>query len=298
MKAEVIHEYGGPLQFENAPDPAPQAGQILIRVAATSVNPVDMKRISGEAKERFPLHFPDIVGVDVAGTVEEVGSGVTQFKKGDKVFAMAQKTYAELCAVDANAVACVPDGMDLVEAARVPLVATTGTQLVQHAKLSRGQTVLITGATGSVGRTAVYQALKTGARVLLAVKAEHVDEARKLGAAEVYSTEDDSLDGLSSLDAVCDTVGGQLGEKLIAKVKAGGRFVTVVAEPANAKRFSQVETTRFTAAPDPSILQDVGEALVDGDFEIPIGRRFALKDAGQAQAAFKKGGAAKILLVN
>src|SRR4051794_7509534 len=119
MKAIVIHEYGGPevLKFEEAPDPVIGAGEVLVRVTATSINPLDLVRRSGAAKGFFPVQFPGIIGADLSGTVLEVGPGVDAFSIGDRVFGMAHQTYAELCAANAANLAKVPDGLNLAEAA-------------------------------------------------------------------------------------------------------------------------------------------------------------------------------------
>src|ERR1700709_867815 len=151
MKAIVLHEYGPPknLKFEDAPNPVPAEGEVLIRVAASSINPVDYKMRSGAAKERFPVEFPAILGRDIAGTIRELGPGVTGFKPGDKVIALGWKAYAELATVKSTDVTLVPDGLDLTEAAALPLVTLTGEQLITRgAKILAGQTVLVTGAVG------------------------------------------------------------------------------------------------------------------------------------------------------
>jgi NADPH:quinone reductase-like Zn-dependent oxidoreductase len=160
MKAVVVHQYGGPevLQFEEYPDPVAGRGEVLVRVAATSVNPIDYKRRAGLMKDFYPIHFPGLVGVDVAGTVVTVGPGVEGFSRGDQVFAMAADTYAELCVVKAAILAKVPKGLDLIQAAALPLVTTTGNQLISAAGIKSGQTVLVVGAAGNVGRSAVYTA--------------------------------------------------------------------------------------------------------------------------------------------
>src|SRR5580698_10637474 len=112
MKAIVVHQYGGPevLKFEDYPDPVPSPGEVLVRVAATSVNPIDYKRRAGLMKDFYPLQFPGLIGVDMAGTVVKIGPGVEGFSAGDQVFAMADNTYAELCVVKAAALAKVPKG--------------------------------------------------------------------------------------------------------------------------------------------------------------------------------------------
>src|ERR1700685_608635 len=131
MKAIVVHQYGGPevLKFEEYPDPVPGPGQVLVRVAAASVNPIDYKRRAGLTKDFYPMHFPSLIGVDIAGTVVRNGPGAEGFSVGDRVFAMADNTYAELCAINATVLAKIPDGLDLIQTAALPLVTTTGNQL-------------------------------------------------------------------------------------------------------------------------------------------------------------------------
>ena len=164
MKAVVLHEYGPPknLKYEDFEDPKPGPGEVLVRVHAVSLNPVDWKMRSGAAKNHFPVEFPGIIGRDVAGLVQALGEGVTGFSEGDRVFALAWHTYAELCVVKAADLAKIPDGLEIPTAGAVPLVALTGDQLIRKAaNVQPGQTVVLTGAVGSVGRCALFCA-RTG----------------------------------------------------------------------------------------------------------------------------------------
>ena len=158
MKAIVVHQYGGPevLKFEEYPDPVPGTGEVLVRVAASSVNPIDYKRRAGLTKDFYPLKFPGLIGVDIAGTVAKIGPGVEGFSVGDHVFAMADNTYAELCVVNSAILAKIPKGLDLIQAAALPLLTTTGNQLISATGIKAGQTVLVVGAAGNVGRSAVF----------------------------------------------------------------------------------------------------------------------------------------------
>src|SRR5208282_5452361 len=176
MKAVVVHQYGGPevLKFEEYPDPVAGPGEVLVRVAAASVNPIDLKRRAGLTKDFYPINFPGLMGVDVSGTVVKVGPGVVDFAEGDQVFAMADNTYAELCVVKAAILAKVPKGLDLIEAAALPLVTTTGNQLATAIGIKAGQTVLVAGAAGNVGRSAVFTAKQLGATVIAGVLAKQM----------------------------------------------------------------------------------------------------------------------------
>ena len=301
MKAVVLHEYGGPnkLVYEDFPDPVAGKGQVLVRVAASSVNPVDYKMRSGEAKERFPVEFPGILGRDVSGLVREVGEGVSEFAPGDKVMAFARQTYAELVVVDAKDLMKVPDGLDLVEAAALPLVTLTGEQLISlGTKIQSGQTVLVSGAVGSVGRSAVWTAKKAGAKVIAGVKKSQVEEAEELGADQVLALDDKAaVDKLGFIDAVADTVDGETAQVLLGKVKQGGVFASVVGPPQNAKMHPTVRIESVVAKPDVGVLRSMAEDIAAKRFVIPIDRMVPLAETGAAQAAAERGGIGKILLL-
>src|SRR3984957_16776278 len=242
MKAVVLHEYGGPekLRFEdNVPEPQISGSAVLIEAAAASVNPIDWKLRSGTRQKDFPLSFPAILGRDVSGVVRAGGAKVKQFKPGDRVLALSNATYAELVAADDSDVTHLPDGVDLADAAAIPLVALTGDQLVRHAtNLQKGQAVLVTGALGSVGRAAVHTARKIGAQVIAGVRRKELDDARSLGVSDVLAIDDDhAIENFVLVDAIADTVGGDVAAKLIAKVKQGGSFgyTAVLPESAAAK---------------------------------------------------------------
>jgi NADPH:quinone reductase-like Zn-dependent oxidoreductase len=300
MKAIVVHEYGGPevLKYEEYPDPVPGRGEVLVRVAAASVNPIDYKRRAGLTKDFYPMQFPSLIGVDMSGTVVKVGPGVEAFTEGDKVFAMADNTYAELCAVKAEVLADIPEGLDLIEAAALPLVTVTGNQLLAATGIKAGQTVMVVGAVGNVGRSAVFTAKDRGATVIAGVLKRQTDEAKTAGTDQIVATDDDAaIANLAPLDAVADTVGGKLAEKLIAKVKPGGVFASVAGAPQNAAKYPSVKVVPVFSHFDRGTLQFMAEAVRDGKMVIPISRKMPLRDAAQAQALAEKGGIGKILLV-
>lgn len=301
MKAAVLHEYGGPnkLRYEDFEDPKPGPGEVLVRVEAASINPVDWKMRSGEARERFPLEFPAILGRDLAGVVRELGEGVQGFAEGDKVFALAQQTYAQLCVVKASDLAKVPEGLDLVAASSVPLAAVTGDQLMRRAvEAQAGQTVLLTGATGSVGRCALFCALEIGVKVIAGVRKKHVEEAMALGAIAAIDIEDqDEIGRVGFVDAVADAVGGKLAPKFLAKLKIGGLYGSLVGPPADAALHPLVRVHAMMARPDAAAIQHYAEAVHDGRLKLPIEHVMPLAQAGEAQALAEKGGVGKIVLV-
>src|ERR1700722_19401746 len=287
MKAIVVHEYGGPevLKFEDYPDPVPAKGEVLVRVAAASVNPLDFKRRRGLTKDYYPIHFPGLIGVDMAGTVIKIGPDAEGFSIGDRVFAMADNTYAELCAVNVAILAKVPKGLDLIQAAALPLVTTTGNQLLLATEAKPGQTVLVVGAAGNVGRSAVFTAKARGATVIAGVLKRQIDDTKTVGADQVVATDDDmAMANLPPLDAVADTVGGRTAEKLIAKVKPGGVFASVVGLPQNAAKYPSVKVEHVFSKFDRKTLQFMAEAVRDGKLVIPISQTLPLSEAAEAQA--------------
>lgn len=301
MKAVVLHEYGGPskLKYEDFPDPQPGKGEVLVRVAAAGLNPIDWKLRSGAMKAFMPLQFPVILGYDFAGVVREVGEGVTKFAAGDRVFGRTGASYAELAVIQADELAKVPEGLEMTTAGALAVVTTTGDQLIREAaKLQPGQTVLLTGALGSVGRVALFAALEIGAKVIAGVRKKQMDEALELGAtAAIDVSDDDELAKLGTVDAVADTLGGALAEKLIAKVKPGGAFGSTVGPVGNAALHPTVEVIAFGSHPDAKTIVHYAEAIRDGKLALPIDRMLPLADAADAHAAAEKGGLGKIVLL-
>lgn len=302
MKAVVLHEYGGPeeLKFEdNVPDPQVSGDTVLIASAAASVNPIDWKIRSGMRKKDLPLSLPAILGRDVSGVVRAVGTNVKHFRPGDRVLAFANSTYAELVAVDDSIVTHLPDGVDLVDAAAIPLIALTGDQLVRRAaKIQKGQTVLITGALGSVGRAAVHTARKIGARVIAGVRKTQLEKVSSLGTAGALAIDDqDAIANMGFVDAIADTVGGDVAARLIVKVKEGGTlgYASVLPEGTSALN-PTVTVTRVSAQPDPSKVREFADDIRDGKFNLPIGRRVPLRDASEAHRLAERDGIGKIIL--
>ncbi len=303
MKATVLHEYGGPEKLvydEGFPEPQVSGSTVLVRAAASSVNPIDWKIRSGARQKDFPLTFPAVLGRDVSGVVQAVGTEVRTFKVGDRVLGITDRAYATLVAVPESDLAHLPDGVDLVDAAAIPLVALTGDQLIRRTMgLVQGQVVLVTGALGSVGRAAVHSAKKLGAQVIAGVRGSQLEEARSLGATGVLAIDDDAaIAAFGPVDAIADTVGGETARKLIARVKPGGMFgyASMIPE-GTAEAFPAVTVGRVFAKPDPSKVREFADDVRDGKFVLPIGARLALAEAGEGQARAQKGGIGKILLL-
>jgi NADPH:quinone reductase-like Zn-dependent oxidoreductase len=303
MKAIRLYEYGGPenLKYvDDAPEPSLTADSVMIEAAATSVNPIDWKIRSGSRQKDIPLKLPAILGRDVSGVVRAVGRDIRAFKPGDRVIACTRATYAELVAVEGSIVAHLPDGLDLVDSAAIPLVSLTGDQLVRVASRAQsGQLLLVSGALGSVGRAAVHTAKKMGVRVIAGVRARQLPEAQTLAASDVVAIDDDSaIAKLPMLDGVADTVGGETAAKLFAKVKSGGNFGYASSLPEGVSQSNPTVTvTRVSARPDASKIREFADDVRDGKFLLPVGRRMPLRDASEAHALGQKGGLGKIILL-
>ncbi|MES1164244.1 MAG: NADP-dependent oxidoreductase [Verrucomicrobiota bacterium] len=299
MKAVVLTEYGGAekLALRDVPEPKVGANDVKVRTASASINPIDWKLRSGKYHAYMPLDLPAILGRDAAGTVTEVGADVTAFKVGARVLGRATSAYAEVVAAPADSWAEVPAGLDLIAAGALPLVLLTGAQLVEEAAgVREGQTVLVTGALGSVGRTAVFVAKLRGAKVYAGVRGSQREEAGKLGADGVVALDDEGDIGkLPALDVIADTVGGETTQRLLSKVKAGGTIGSIVGEPAGAKERGLHVRAMLTHS-DSQRLRELAQAVADGRLVIPIARRFPLAEAAAAQKLAETGAGGKVLL--
>ena len=250
MKAVFIRRYGGPeaLEYGDFPDPAIGAGDVLIKVAAAAINPIDIMERSGLTKDFKPVSFPGVLGWDLSGTVMRVGPGGPRFfgrRSGAGVG--VPHIRGTLRGRRAELLAKVPDGLDLVEAAALPLVTTTGAQLISvAAEIKAGQTVLVSGAFGGVGRAAVFTAKDRGARVIAGVLKKQAAAAQSLGADEIVALDDDAaLKALPPVDAVANTVRGKAAEQLLSKVKPGGVFASVTGAPGSAKDYPSVRVASY-----------------------------------------------------
>ncbi len=286
------------MKYQDMPDPEPGAGDVLVKVAGIGINPEDILERNGVVKG-WQLHFPAIIGLDVSGTVVARGEGVTDLKVGERVCGWSYHTYAELVADKAALFAKVPDTMELVDAAAIPLVGVTGSQLISVAGgLKSGQTVLVSGAAGAVGRCAVYTAKLSGARVIAGVLRSQLDQAESIGADETIALDDPAVFAtIPQVDIVANTLRGKAATNLLAKVKDGGTFASVTGEPDGAKDYPNVRAVPFRSKQDREGIASIADAVHSGKMSIPIGRREELRNAGAAQAAFTKGGIGKVLLI-
>jgi NADPH:quinone reductase-like Zn-dependent oxidoreductase len=293
MKAIRIHSYGGAdvLVWEDAPMPAFGDDDVMIRVVATSVNPVDWKFREGHLKGIIPPRFPLILGWDVSGIVEKVGAKATGFSEGDAVFSrpdiLRDGTYAEYVAVRASEVAKKPATLSHIEAATLPLTGITAWEvLVTTAKLSTGQRVLIHGGSGGVGTLAIQLAKIRGAHVTTTCSARNADLVRSLGADEVidYRTQDFST-LVRDMDVVFDTMGGEVQEKSWSVLKPGGMLASISATPSPDRAKAEGKRATFVfIKPDAAVLATLADLVDTGQLRPVVGAEFTLRDMARAHA--------------
>jgi NADPH:quinone reductase-like Zn-dependent oxidoreductase len=301
MKAVLLPSYGDPSQLRYEETAMPKYGdnEVVVKMHATSVNPIDVKIRSGAAKSRFSIEFPAILGRDLSGEVAETGRNVQGFPKGMRVMALANGTYAEYSVAKADVLAAIRSALTFEQAGALPLVTTTGAQLIERAvKPKAGQTVLVTGALGSVGRTAVHVARKHGARVLAGVRAKEKEEASKLKVDGVVAIDsEEEIAHLHDLDAIADTVGGTTIQRLLKTIRTGGVLGSVLGQPEGADKYD-IHVEAFMVQPDASRLHQLADDVARHEFLIPIARTMKLQEIQEAHRIFDRGGlAGKIVLV-
>jgi NADPH:quinone reductase-like Zn-dependent oxidoreductase len=298
MKAVRIYTYGEPdvLVYEDVCRPEVRPDEVLIHVHAAGVNPVDLKVREGHLKDRWGHHLPLILGWDASGVVEDVGSGVFNFRPGDQVFAhldtMRDGTYAEYVAAPASALARKPKSLSYVEAAAVPLASLTAWQtLFETGGLSLRQRVLIHGAGGSVGGFAVQLAKQKGARVIALANTAEMQFVSSLGADEVLDYQARPFeDVVKKVDLVLDVIGGAVQERSLRVVKRGGTVVStvqiVVAE--KAADFG-VQIKPFLVKPNGDQLSEIGGQVAAGKLKFKVGTVLPLSEAREAHRLVQSG---------
>jgi NADPH:quinone reductase-like Zn-dependent oxidoreductase len=289
MKAVRIHDFGGAdvLHVEDVPTPRAGKGEVLIKVLAAGVNPVDYKMRSGELKPPG-MRMPLTLGRDIAGVVIGVGSGVTGFKAGDEVYALLERDhggYAEFVAARSDSVALKPQTIDFVHAAAVPLAAITAWQgLFDHGRLMAGERVLIHGAAGGVGHFAVQLAKSRGAYVIATASADDHEMLRQIGADEVIDYRHERFeDRVSDADLVLDLVAGDTQKRSWRSLRKGGRMVSTLQAPSKldgALREARGES--FVAEPNREQLREIGRLIDEGSVQVIVQKTLPLWDARRA----------------
>ena len=289
MKAVIAHEYGAPevLKYEDALRPEPKENELLVRVIACGVNPADPLVISGRFAKEFGTHLPLIPGYDVAGVVEKIGAKVTKFKNGDAVYgyALFGGGWAEYAVLAENEAALKPKTTTFIEAAAVPLAALTAWQsLIDIAKLSAGQTVLIHGGSGGVGSFAVQIAKARGARVIATASTANQDLLKQLGAdVAIDYTKTKFEDVAKDVDVVLDPVGRDTLARSYPIVKKGGIITTLVSRPDQAQLDKYgIRGTSISGKPDGNELAEITKLIEAGKIKPIVSQTFPLADAVKA----------------
>jgi len=298
MKAIRVHQFGGPevLKYEEAPRPVPAADEVLIKVYASGMNPVDWKMRAGLAESLFPIELPFIPGWDVSGEIEEVGSDILTFKKGDEVYGRPDVTrdgtYAEYVAVKANQINFKPKSIDHDKASAVPLAGLTAWQgLFDYGHLEEGQKVLIHAAAGGVGSFAVQLAKWKGAYVIGTSSEENIDFLFDLGADEALDYKTVKFeDRLKDVDLVFDLIGGDTQKRSLKIIKKGGRLITTVQPKYQEEaKANDIHMEVFMTQSLPEELEQLANLIDSGKIKPIVTRTFPLKDAAEAQKEIEKG---------
>ncbi len=305
MKAVYYEAFGGPevLKVGDLPAPEPGSGEVLVKVAATSVNPVDWKLREGFFDGIFPHQFPVIPGWDVAGTVVQLGEGAHGFAIGERVYAYCRKpvvqagTYAEFVTVPEDHLAPSPANLSDAEAAAIPLVGLTVWQsLFEFAALEKGQSVLIHAGAGGVGSMAIQLAAHAGARVFATASAANANYVLELGASRAidYRIEDlgvvQRFEMPSGFDVVFDTVGGAVLDQCYPLLRTGGALPALNDEP-DAARCSErdIRALRVFSEPNGAHLRHLTALIEDGALKPLEVQSFPLEEAAQAMALSQEG---------
>jgi len=291
MKAVRIHEWGKPVQIDDVSQPAPGKDEVLGRVRATSVNPVDAFVAAGALQSMFTV--PMIPGTDFAGDVVSVGSDVKHVQPGDAVYgmrAMQGGIYAEYTIAKAHEVAAKPRSLDYPQAAAVPLSGLSAWQSLTHlAQLQPGERVLIHGAAGGVGTFAVQLAKEIGAYVIASDKSGKEGFLRELGADQVIAADRQPFEAAAGkVDVVLDLVGGEQTERSFNVLKPGGRYVTTAGQP-SAEEAGRRGIRAMGAITQPAVedLTKLAELIDAGKLKVIVNRTFPLAET-QAALAFQQ----------
>jgi NADPH:quinone reductase-like Zn-dependent oxidoreductase len=290
MKAIVVHEYGGPevLKYEDAPRPEPKENEVLVRVMAAGVNPVDALIRSGKYAKFFGTSLPLVPGYDIAGVVEKIGTKIAKLKVGDAVYAypMWGGGYAECAVATEGEAALKPKSISFVEAAGVPLAALTAWQaLIDVAKMDKGQTVLIHGGSGGVGSFAIQIAKARGAKVIATASTSNQDLLKQLGAdVAIDYTKQKFEDVAKDVDVVLDSVGKDTLARSYGVVKKGGFIASLVAKPDQAELDKYgIRGAPISVKPNASELAEITKLIDEKKIKSIVSQVLPLTEAVKAQ---------------
>ena len=301
MTTALVSRYGGndAVELASVAIPAPGPGEVLVKVQAAGVNPIDWKIRDG-AGERLGLSLPILLGGELVGTVDAIGPGVDRLAEGERVFGMVRSgAFSDYALAKAADMVPAPERLDVLQAAALPLAGTTAWQaLFDEAKLEAGQRLLITNSSGGVGSLAVQLAKARGAHVTAVTSARNADFVRSLGADEIIDYTSQRFDAAANgMDVVLDTLGGDSFQRGFATLRPGGILVTVVAFPeGEAERFG-VRATRSFTRPNAQSLAAIRDLADAGRLTPHVERVFPLSEIRDALTLSQGGHArGKIIL--
>ncbi len=307
MKAVRIHEYGGRevLRYEDSPKPVMEDDEVLIRVIAAAVNPVDWKIREGLLREIITYEFPLTLGWDLSGIVMETGKNVSRYSVGDAVYSRPEITrngaYAEYIAVKENEIAAMPNTISFAEAASIPLAGITAWEAVIDAgQIEKGQSILIHAASGGVGSLAVQLAKWKGARVYATTSEPNRALVKSLGADEVIDYRSTRFqERLKDLDVVFDTVGGEVQEDSWSVLKPGGTLVSIVQPPDEDRAKMAGALGKFVfIQPNAKILGELSALIDNGVIRPIVCAEFSLQDIPKAHELSESGRARGKIIVH
>jgi len=294
MKAIRIHQYGdaATLKLEDVPRMSIADHQLLVRIHDAGVNPIDWKIRQGYMKQAMPATFPMTIGQDFAGEVVDVGSAVTQFAVGDRVFGFAQGTYAEYAAAPASTVAAIPNSMDFTTAAALPTAGSTALQIIRDVIAAKtGITILIHGAAGGVGSYASQIAVNVGARVIGTATGADIEYLKSLGIEQIVDYKRERFeDTVSGVDAVIDLVGGETLSRSYSVVKKGGVLASTV-QPINelAAKRAGIRAVQVIMRRNAADLAELARLVEKGAIKPRLGETMSLTRAREAQELSENG---------
>lgn len=289
MKALRIHEYNAAPLIEDAQLPEIGPSEVIVRVTAASLNPLDVKMQHGYMDAFFPVNFPYILGTDLAGTIERTGSLATHWRAGDKVIARVDPSsggvIAEFVIVPSNYLVRAPSSVSLTDAAGLGTAAGTAWQaLYEMADLKPGQTVLVHAGAGGVGSFAIQLARSAGARVIATASGSGIDIARLLGADQVIDYRNENFaDKLSDVDIVLDTIGGETQQASYGVLRTGGLLLATASPPDEALAKAHNVTATFVFHSSDAVrLTKIAKRVDEGALRILVDIQVPLTDAVKA----------------
>lgn len=298
MKAALLKSYGGIDQFviDEVPMPKPQAGEVLIKIEASAVNPFDLILRQGFMAQFIPLELPAVLGGDAAGTIAALGEGVTGLAVGDKVVgdfpANGKGAHAEYGVLPTSSVAKLPANLSFEQGASLVKAGLTGRQTVDALGVKQDDRVLISGALGMVGRAAIQYLQEIGAKPVAGVRSERLEDARALAGEAIDITERPAE---ATFDFAISTAPAVAGN-LIAHVRDGGQVVSIVPVPEGANADHRVTIHEMRHRTDVDMLNAVLRAASEGALVIPIAKTLPLSEIGTAQNAVAGGVHGKVVL--